>query len=212
MRTIRKGDEPASLTEYRATGGERNYEDYPDKDVLRTYLVAEQRGLCCYCLSRIRAQPGAMKIEHWHAQAGYPAEQLDYSNLLAACRGNEGRSPRDQHCDTRKADRAISRNPANPLHQVEEMLRFGVDGRISSDDPIFDTELNDVLNLNLAFLKNNRKATLTGFTQMLPRRGQLSRSQLDRWLRDWSGDSDAAELRPFCQVVVYWLRKRLSRL
>lgn len=211
MRTIRKSHEPASLTEHRAGRG-GNYEDYPDKDTLRAYLVNEQRGLCCYCLSRIGNEPGKMKVEHWHSQADYAVEQLDYSNLLGACMGNEGRRGRDQHCDSRKGNRTISRNPANPLHRVDEVLRFGSDGRISSDDLVFNREINDVLNLNLAFLMNNRKATFTAFTEALPKLGGLSRTQLERWLRDWNGDTDsAAELRPFCQVVVYWLRKRLSR-
>ncbi len=52
MRTILKGREPASLTEHRATPG-ADYDGYRDKDTLRAHLVAEQRGLCCYCLSRI---------------------------------------------------------------------------------------------------------------------------------------------------------------
>jgi uncharacterized protein (TIGR02646 family) len=211
MRTIRKSNEPTSLTEYRAAGGGRNYADYPDKDTLRSYLVNDQRGICCYCLSRIRAEPGAMKIEHWHSQADYDAEQLDYSNLLGACMGNEGRPRKDQHCDTRKGNRAISRNPANPMHRVDEVVRFGVDGRISSGDQVFDNEINDVLNLNWVFLKNNRKAILTAFKEALHIRGTLSRTQLERWLREWNGDSESAELRPFCQVVVYWLRRRLSR-
>jgi uncharacterized protein (TIGR02646 family) len=210
MRTIRKSHEPANLTEYRTAGG-GHYEDYPDKDTLRTYLVNDQRGLCCYCLSRIRAESGTMKTEHWRSQAGSEAGQLDYSNLLGACMGNEGKPIRDQHCDTRKGNRVISRNPANPAHRVDEVLRFLDDGRIISNDEVFDDEINDVLNLNLAFLKNNRKAVLTAFMEALPRRRTLSRTQLERWLREWNGDSGAAELPPFCQVVVYWLRRRLSR-
>jgi uncharacterized protein (TIGR02646 family) len=212
MRSILKGEEPASLTHYRAaTPHDPDYESYRDKDSLRTYLTREQRGLCCYCLSRIRAEPGAMKVEHWHCQKNHSAEQLDYSNLLGACLGNEGKRHRDQHCDTRKGDRDLSRNPANPLHRVDEAIRFSGDGRIFSVDPVFDTELNDVLNLNLPFLKRNRKATLTAFQDGLARRGPLQRAELEKWLRQWNGESETGELREFCQVVVFWLRKRLNR-
>lgn len=77
MRTILKRTEPASLAEYRATPG-ANYDDYPDKVTLRSCLVKKQRGLCCYCLSRIRAEHNAMKIEHWHSQIHYGSGQLDY--------------------------------------------------------------------------------------------------------------------------------------
>jgi uncharacterized protein (TIGR02646 family) len=209
VRNVQKSSGPVSLTEHRASTG-TDYDGYRDKDTLRAYLVNEQRGLCCYCLSRIRLEHSAMKIEHWHSQDRYPAERLDYSNLLAACMGNEGKPAKDQHCDTRKGDRDLSRNPANPMHRVEDVTQFTGDGRVVSRDPAFGAELNDVLNLNLAFLVNNRKATLTAFQDLLGR-GQLSRSSLEKLLRTWNGESDAGELRPFCQVVVYWLRKRLAR-
>jgi uncharacterized protein (TIGR02646 family) len=173
--------------------------------------VDEQGGLCCYCLSRIRAEHGKMKIEHWHSQDNYPAEQLAYSNMLGACMGNEGKLTRDQHCDTRKGNRDISRNPANEMHRIDELIRFGGDGRVSSDDPVFDDELNRVLNLNSPFLISNRKQVLRAFTDALPKAGALQRPQLERWLRDWNGESGAGELNVYCQVVVYWLRKRLAR-
>jgi uncharacterized protein (TIGR02646 family) len=211
MRTIRKGSEPASLTRHRAIPG-ANYANYRDKDNLRDYLVDEQRGLCCYCLSRIRAEHGKIKIEHWRSQNKHEAEQLAYSNLLGACMGNEGRPHGDQHCDTRKGDRDLSRNPANPLHHVEEVIRFSGNGTIFSDDQVFDGELNETLNLNLAFLVNNRKETLRAFTDIMPRTGELGRGQLERWLRVWNGEAGTHELKPYCQVIIYWLRKRLSRL
>ncbi|HZK82722.1 MAG TPA: hypothetical protein VFC46_16680 [Humisphaera sp.] len=85
------------------------------------------------------------------------------------------------------------------------------DGSIVSADMQFDQELNDVLNLNVAFLKNNRRAALAGFTETIRKRGSPQRVTLERWLRDWNGESDVSELHPFCQVVVYWLRKRLAR-
>jgi uncharacterized protein (TIGR02646 family) len=210
MRTVIKGNEPSSLVQHRCTPF-ASYDNYPDKDTLRGSLVAEQRGLCCYCLSRIRAERDQMKIEHWHCQDRYPAEQLDYRNLLGACLGNEGQSRRHQHCDTRKGNDDLSRNPANPMHRVEDLMRFQADGRVASDDPTFDAELNDVLNLNEAFLRRNRKDVLDGFTGALGRYGEIPATKLNEWLRDWNGESHRGELRPFCQVVVYWLRKRLAR-
>jgi uncharacterized protein (TIGR02646 family) len=207
---IRKGAEPPTLTRHRATS-DTDWDGYGDKDALRTYLVNEQRGLCCYCLSRIRAQPGKMKIEHWHCQANYAAERLVYGNLLGACMGNEGQPGKDQHCDSRKGDRDLSRNPADPSHRVEDMIRFMGDGTIVSQDRDFNTEINEVLNLNLAFLKNNRKAALRAFQDARSRNGPWPRAALEKWLREFSGESGTGDLEPFCQVVVYWLRKRLAR-
>jgi len=91
------------------------------------------------------------------------------------------------------------------------LIRFEGDGRIVSDDHTFETELNEVLNLNVAFLRHNRRATLDAFIHALPPAGSLRRKTLQKWLQKWNGESDAGEPEPFCLVVVYWLRKRLAR-
>lgn len=205
-----KSVEPASLTRHRHTA-HADKDNYADKDTLREHLVSEQRGICCYCLSRVRPEGGTMKIEHWHCQDLYPVEQLDYANLLGACLGGEGQHRNRQHCDTRKGNDNFSRNPANLAHQIERYVRFEADGTILSNDQTFDEELNDVLNLNTPFLKNNRKAMLEAFKATLQKRANPPRTTLERWLREWNGESHADDLQPFCQVVVYWLRKRLAR-
>jgi len=204
MRAIQKGKEPHSLTQHRLTS-HTDYCNYVEKDELRASLVAEQQGLCCYCMQRIHPQVGSMKIEHWHCRDLYEAEQLNYANLLGACMGNEGQPYKQQHCDTRKDNEELSRNPANPAHRVEEWVRYLGNGRIESSDPQFDRELNEVLNLNLPFLVNNRKAVIDGFTRSLPP-GTLSKAVWQKKLKEWS---EAQEPREYCGVVIYWLRKKL---
>lgn len=162
MRTIHKGAEPPSLTQHRLAA-HASYDNYPDKDTLRQHLVREQRGLCCYCLSRIRPTADALKVEHWRSQETFPNEQLNYRNLLGACLGGEGQPSDQQHCDTKKGSRLLSRNPADPDHQVETLIRYCADGRVLSADTEWNGELEEVLNLNAPFLKNNRKATLDAF-------------------------------------------------
>ena len=70
MRTIAKGREPQSLTAHRKTA-HSDYGNYGHKDELRTALVAEQRGLCCYCMDRIR-NDRVTKIEHWRPRGASP--------------------------------------------------------------------------------------------------------------------------------------------
>lgn len=101
-----------------------------------------------------------MKIEHWRCRANYPAKELDYRNLLASCRGGEGLPRQHQHCDTGKADDDLRWNPADPHRRVEDRIGYGIDGAIRSDDPPFDAQMNEVLNLNLARIKRNREASL----------------------------------------------------
>jgi uncharacterized protein (TIGR02646 family) len=136
MRNIPKKTEPISLTQHRC-GTCSDYDNYVEKDDLRSSLVDEQRGLCCYCLQRIRPDSERMKIEHWQSQDLYPERQLDYSNLLGACRGGKGQKPDKQHCDTRKGNLDLKFNPANTRHDVESKIHFLGNGTIEADDSQF---------------------------------------------------------------------------
>jgi len=212
MRNIAKGTEPASLTQHRLAP-HSDYDNYQDKGALREALVTEQRGLCCYCLQPIQANDQKMKIEHWHSQTKFPQERLKYGNLLGACKGNEGQPESDQHCDTFKGEKDLSHNPANPLHNVEALIHYLFPGgRIASSNVDFDAELNTVLNLNVAYLRNSRIRELRAFQQLLTKRPALNRQSWERLLRQWAGDSHFGNLRPFCSAIAYWIRKtKLNR-
>lgn len=207
MRTIQKGPEPATLTQHRQ---QRNadYNNYGDKPALREALVSEQRGLCCYCQSRIRATREGMKIEHWQCQANYPDQRLDFRNLLGVCRGNEGQSIDKQHCDTRKGNRDLCFSLCDPARPIEQQIRFLGDGRISSNEVAIDQAINRVLNLNLLRLVSNRRAVLAAFQQSLRAGRSVDPA---RELPKWDG-SAPGELDEFAQVVVYWLRKKQARV
>ena len=211
MKAITKGPEPNSLTQHRSDL-HTNYDNYTGKDDLRRALVHEQRGLCCYCMGRIRADAGSMKIEHWKCQVGHPNEQLKYRNILGACLGGEGSSYRFQHCDTRKADLDLMWNPADPAHVIETRVMYGSNGTIYSSDTTFDNQLNTVLNLNLRFLMNNRKGVLTAVLQWWAHEkrrlaGLPPRESIQRKIGRYTGGSE--DLEPYCQVAVWWLRKKL---
>ena len=205
MRTIRKGSEPATLTQHRKQP-HADYDNYADKAALRQALVAEQRGLCCYCQSRIRGTPENMKIEHWQCQARHSGRQLDFGNLLGACLGGHGRPEREQHCDTRKGNDDLCFSVCDLAHPIERQIKFLGDGRIQSDDDAIDTELNRVLNLNQSRLVRNRKAVLDAFKQRLGK-GRLNAAQE---LRNWDG-TQAGDLPEYAQVMVFWLGKRIYR-
>lgn len=214
MRSIRKGAEPASLTAHRLSP-HCDYDNYADKAALRHSLVEEQRGICCYCMCRIRNGPDEMKIEHWRSQRRYATEQLNYRNLLGACLGGAGQPGDLQHCDTRKGDLDLRWNPADPAHRIEVRLRYEPDGGIRSDDPGFDGQLDSVLNLNLPLLKHNRRGILDAVLawwkhEKARLRGPVPKATFERE-RD-RRISGTRELAPFCQVAVWWLEQRLLRL
>ena len=79
----------------------------------------------------------------------------------------------------------------------------------------FDTQLDDVLNLNLPVLKNNRKSILDAILEWLQHEKQVRRRPVlrDRFERERARFTDGAgELQPFCQVAVWWLDQRLARM
>jgi uncharacterized protein (TIGR02646 family) len=212
MRNITKRPEPPTLTAWRATNP-TDFDGYQDKDTLRDSLAAEQRAICCYCQSRIRPEIGSMKIEHWASHSGHLNLRLVYSNLLGACMGREGKPGRDQHCDTYKGDKDLCRNPAEPAHDVEAVLHYLIDGRMASSNELFNEQLNSVLNLNHPFLMNARKQELNSLKELLRiRGGALSRRQWERLIEERSGANDNGNLRPYCNVVLYWARRHLARL
>jgi len=201
---ITKGAEPNSLTYHRAQE-HSDYDNYAQKDDLRAALVGEQKGLCCYCTGRVRAESTAMKIEHWQSQASYPQRQLVYANLLGACLGGEGKSPTNQHCDTKKANRDLKWNPADTAHAIETRLKYLVDGTILSPDDDFNTQLNDTLGLNFSYLKNSRKAVLDTVLQWW-RSTPDARQKLQQQI---SHRVNAAEFQPFSPVAIWFLRQKL---
>jgi uncharacterized protein (TIGR02646 family) len=215
VRHIRKGHEPQSLLKYRLQTG-ATYDGLPQeaKDAIREQLAREQGFLCCYCMQRITPEPFGMKIEHWAPQ-GDPAtrhRQLDWKNLLGACKGNEGQPWRAQHCDTRKADTPVSVNPTE--ERCEQLVRFLGDGTAESGDPIVDNELNQNLNLNQAQLRNNRKAVLGAFLEAMERKHSgftWPPGALEREMAVLQQPNPAGMLQPYCQVPLYWLKKRLGR-
>jgi uncharacterized protein (TIGR02646 family) len=205
MRTIRKNAEPTSLTTHRLQP-HSNYDNYTGKNALRQSLIDEQRGLCCYCQSRIRPDTASMKIEHWRCQDNYPGRQLDYQNLLGACLGGHGRPEREQHCDTRKGSDDLCFCLTDSAHPIERQIKFLGNGEITSDDENIKNALNDILNLNLDQIVRNRKAVLDAFKQ------RLGRGNLDaaRELQKWNG-SQSGDLPEYAQVMVFWLGKKIAR-
>lgn len=236
MRAITKLLEPHSLAQYRAgvdVTYEKAYEEFQDKATVRSQLVKEQRGLCAFCGCRIIADPLKMKIAHWRprklkivtadGQETYPnlPDQLAYWNMLGCCNGNEGQPPEKQHCDTHQGNLPLSRNPADPAHRIEDFTSFLTDGSIISSDARLNAELGckrpdgsfdeGVLNLNLAFIRNNRIGVLDAFKDYLRKCGHLTKSQIEKLLFEWRGEEEG-ELKPYAPVVVFWLRKRLARI
>ncbi len=212
MKQIKKGKEPDSLTVHRKKS-HANYDNYSEKDDLRDSLVKEQGYICCYCMQRISPSTEKMKIEHHQPQKKHPELQLNYQNLLASCKDNDGKPkylPR--HCDTCKGEQKITINPADKLKSCERLIKYRKNGQIYSDDKIIDCELNDILNLNTQTLVNNRQAIITQVKQEITNiKGKSATwplSEIERMIEKYQNKDAKGKYKPYCQVVIYFLKKR----
>jgi uncharacterized protein (TIGR02646 family) len=212
MKNITKNSEPRSLVEHRLKDGQ--FADAQGegrwKTELQEALLEEQGGICCYCMGRI--SEGQMKVEHFRCQDRYRERELDYRNLMAACMGGEGHPRKQQHCDTRKGNLDIE---INPTGDVERVLRYLSDGTVESGDPQYADDLNEVLNLNVSKLIRSRKSTHDGLFDALVRtlgKREWRESELERELGNWRARDSSGNFRPFVQVGVYFLQKRLGLL
>ncbi|EDN71315.1 conserved hypothetical protein [Beggiatoa sp. PS] len=212
MKYIKKGKEPSSLLAHRKKSY-ADYDNYAEKDELRDALLNEQGDICCYCMQRISKDN--MKIEHWKPQSQYPELQLDYENLRASCKGNDGKSkflPR--HCDTSKAEQEITLNPVDEAKNCEKLIEYRRNGKIYSHDPIIDKELNDILNLNTQTLVNNRSEIIDQIIEDLTRikgkKAEWSISEVKKKIQQYESKANG-KYKPYCQVVIYFLKKRFAK-
>jgi len=155
-----------------------------------------------------------MNIEHWMSQNIHPELQLDYNNLLGACKGGEGSPPQSQHCDTRKGDKQITINPLDNHKNCEDLINYSTNGTIYSDDETINNELNEILNLNMQTLVVNRREVLRIVIENLKTKypkGTWTAAVLNKEIQKWNEKKGDGKYRPYCQIVIYHLKEKLSK-
>jgi uncharacterized protein (TIGR02646 family) len=217
----KRENQPASLKRHLNTP-HHNYDNYKEKDELRATLLKEQGFICCYCMQRIKeAIASKMEIEHFSAYSiyngtdGKPDLTLDYTNLLAACKGNEGAAKHLQHCDEHKGNREIQLNPTDK--SMMEKIRFDSSGNIFISDKedtegVLNQDLKVALNLNVQTLTAERKKiwkTLNHSIQKKFGNKPLTKSFVNQKLKEVSAQNDG-KFEPMCQVAIYYFEKKLK--
>lgn len=127
----------------------RNTFDLMDKSVIREQLLKEQKGLCAYCMRKIRNDDKTV-IEHWLPIDADPSQALSYSNMLACCDGGRKNDtyPHVLSCDAAKDNQTIAITPLNEAHMSR--VRYRADGTVSvfPEDAVLAHDINDTLKLN----------------------------------------------------------------
>jgi hypothetical protein len=112
-----------------------------------------------------------------------------------------------QHCDTKKANATLTINPLDNLKNSEVLIKYLSNGIIYSDD----TTINDVLNLNMQTLANNRKKVLDIILQQLTNekpKGDWTVAILNTKIQEWSNKQKDDKFKPYCQIAIYYLKKK----
>lgn len=220
MIPIKKGAAPKEyvqeLEDYRRQTGELpnwNREVRSKRAVIES-LVFEQRGICAYCMSRITVNNA--HVEHILPQSKcHDGEDLSYDNMLAVCSGGDGAGKKGLHCDRARGDKELQVNPLEP--DTLAKIRYRHDGKILSEDPDINNDIDQTLNLNGEFthLVENRKAVIDELNRRLQRVakqrgaravGSYCKRELNKFQRNNAGD-----FPPYIGVLMYFLERRASR-
>lgn len=188
-----------------------------NKDDIRRALLKEQGSLCAYCMQRIdntldeKGIP-ITKIEHYQAKIGDNALQMNYLNMLAVCRGNEGEAKHLQHCDTAKGSDPITVNPMKK--DCELQIGYESSGEIFSKNENIHKDLVEVLKLNNQRLVEWRKEAIKTARIAMMGKGKnktWSEGELRAEIKHWLEVTDG-KYEPFCMAAVYYLQQKIARL
>ncbi len=206
MIQITKNKEPKSWCEHRQTPGAK----YEPTEDLRKSLLEEQGYICAYCMRRIPTKDSnsneTTRIEHIVPQATGIMD-MDYSNMVVCC---PGAIDGDFHCDKKKEMQTISFSLFDANFIKTLSYKSGT-GEIISTNPLFNQQINEVLNLNHPKLQRNRKEVLQGLISTLGKRSQWRKSEIVK-TRDYFATKHNGKFSPYCGIAVWFLNKKLDRL
>lgn len=212
MILIEKSKEPKELTEYRRKiAAAYGALDEDVKDKLKESLLEEQGYICCYCMQRISKEN--MKIEHWDPQNLSPNKQLLYTNMFAACKGNEKKGNRKevQTCDTRKGELQLNLNPLKKSDM--DTIYYTIDGKIFSSNSTFNEEINTTLNLNYKLLVKARKEAVNAVIDYLVKKnpkGCWSKAVLQSTMNKYLIKNGENQYNCFLGAITYYLQKKMK--
>lgn len=190
-------------------------------------LVEEQGGLCAYCMCRIpetdKKTGSTLKctIEHIEPQSLTRGtenlkKELEYSNFLAVCSGNENRGA--LCCDKSRGNKKLFLTPLNP--ECNHLIQYSLSGKIQAAETIpdkedrkeLDYELNDILNLNDGKdLKAKRKSALDGMLSVLQKQHKdQDVEECRRKLREL--ETPRGQKVEYVGILIFWLKKHIQHL
>ena len=153
-----------------------NYFNKLDKSRVREALIAEQKGICAYCMCAIENNGRSTTIEHLVPLSKSKAGAMSYANWLAVCNGGRntplsGGEKRVICCDAKKSNTSVTLTPLD--RDRMDRIAYYDDGSIyyrDQNDPQYPQlrrDLNEVYGLNgtVDARGRSRKDTTTGIVK-----------------------------------------------
>lgn len=168
MRYIEKMPEPVRFTEWKNAANDDWVPSFDNmasdvKEKLKASLIKEQRGICCYCESKLIKNDS--HIEHFRPQERFQELSLDYNNLFCSCQSNLKKGD-PRHCGNAKGewfDEELLISPLSP--DCASHFCYTADGHVfpanSTDAAAKETIKR--LALDCPKLVDSRKAVLEHF-------------------------------------------------
>ncbi|MEO5645360.1 MAG: hypothetical protein ABIQ40_06790 [Bacteroidia bacterium] len=204
------GNAPPSLIQHGQIAYS-NYENYPDKDSLRSSLRDEQGAICCYCMQRIHEGREYTIIEHFipqtkhitspYSQVEHNNFSLKYMNLLASC------GEYANNCSNKKANLPFYVDPRNFM--IVDQIKYDKGGKISSDNPKIQHDI-DILRLNEASLKNGRATIIEVAYKSFKKNKNWTKAMLENEISRLETKKDNS-FTPFCSSAIFHLNKKLKQ-
>lgn len=174
MKAIEKTSEPEEFSLWKSTHPTAAYIDlghdrlFPGAQrarwALRNTLLHEQKGLCCYCETRI--DNGDFHVEHFRPKDSemFPQLQLAYDNLHACCR-KTALGGVDEYCGHKKAN-VFDTDLISPLEpDCAVHFQYDMMGGVSGTDQRGNITIA-ILNLNSKLLVRSRKSLIEEFEDL----------------------------------------------
>ncbi len=166
MKHVAKGKSPDSFEHWKKQQTEDWEPTYanlqnPEKQDLRTALVAEQGWVCCYCGRTIGMDDS--HVEHFRPQDEYKDLQLDFMNLFASC-VRQGVPKLPRHCGHAKDSDFSEAEHISPLDpRCERRFMYTALGEIqpATEADAQAVYMADLLALNTPLLREGRREALS---------------------------------------------------
>jgi uncharacterized protein (TIGR02646 family) len=208
MRTIKKGDQPSSLIEWKKTNPRGRYKDLTEdiRRSIRQQALEEQFYLCAYCCQSLKTLDDCHN-EHVEAQNLNPTKTLDFTNIVASCN-------KSNQCGHAHQSQPLPLTPLMP--ECETELQFKISGRVEG---LSDRAKNTIQVLNLGDREETNRALIEKRKQLSavllwtnsidPTEG-LEDEELLKILIDDLAEPQNGQLDAFAPVVVNILRSWLQ--